>query len=129
MKTEQAEDIEKHWKTQTPTQTDLEELEESESPGLHNYMCIGTKQLTIRKAYKTWYIASRGWKPKGYNIKIRAGYYTLTKTDEWEKAKEKFTEYAEMIIQEEKHTRETRAKRNTKYLFEEAIKDELSISN
>lgn len=129
MKKERAKDVEKHWKTETPTQTDLEELEESESPGLHNYMCIGTKQLTIRKAYKTWYIASRGWKPKEYRIKIRAGYYTLNKTDEWEKAKEKFTEYAEMIIQEEKHTRETRAKRKTKYLSEEAIKDELSISN
>lgn len=129
MKTEQAKDIEKHWKTKTPTQTDLEELEESESPGLHNYMCIGTKQLTIRKAYKTWYIASRGWKPKGYKIKIRAGYYTLEKTDKWEKAKEKFTEYADMIIQEEKHTRETRAKRKIEYLIEEAIKDELSISN
>lgn len=129
MKPEQAKDVERHWETKTPTQTDLEELEESESPGLHNYMCIGTKQLTIRKAYKTWYIASRGWKPKEYKIKIRAGYYTLEKTDKWEKAKEKFTEYADMIIQEEKHTRETRAKRKIEYLIEEAIKDELSISN
>lgn len=129
MELERARDVERHWTTKTPTQTDLEELEESESPGLHNYMCIGTKQLTIRKAYKTWYVASRGWKPKDYKIKIRAGYYTLTKTDEWERAKEKFTEYAEMIIQEEQHTRETRAKIKTEYLLEEAIKDELSISD
>lgn len=116
---EYAKDMEKHWITKIPTQTDLEELDEKESPSLHWYITMGTKQITIRKAWKTYIVASRGWKPKDYKIKIKAGFYTLIKTESMAEAKEKFISLTYKMMKDIHAEKEAKRKLNMQLLIKE----------
>lgn len=116
---ETAEDAERHWKTRIPTQTDLEELEEKLTPSMHYYICTGRKQLTIQKAWNTYYVRSRGWKPKHWKTRIRAGYYTLGKHETLQEAKKEFNEHAQELLNQIDTETEKKRKLNMELLIKE----------
>lgn len=86
-----------------PTQKELEENDIKERPSLNYYICLGKKQLFIRRTKKTYRICARGFIPEASKKTLitRGGFYEILKSRRFERAMREFMKQAMMIAKKE----------------------------